>query len=83
MAKRLSAPFAGIAFLWFVGVMRDRFGPHEDRFFSTAFYGSGVLFLSSSAMLLIRTRVLPLWLSLPGSPVNIPSEGLAAANPFE
>jgi hypothetical protein len=39
-------PFAGIAFLWFVGVLRDRMGAHEDRFFSTVFLGSGLLFLA-------------------------------------
>ena len=39
-------PFAGIAFLWFVGVIRDRLGPREDRFFATVFLGSGLLFLS-------------------------------------
>src|SRR5580693_3687765 len=27
-------PFAGIAFLWFVGVVRDRIGAREDRFFA-------------------------------------------------
>ncbi len=39
-------PFAGIAFLWFIGVLRDRLGELEDRFFSTVFFGSGLLFLS-------------------------------------
>jgi len=39
-------PFAGIAFLWFIGVLRDRIGAHEDRFFATVFLGSGLLFLS-------------------------------------
>ncbi len=39
-------PFAGIAFLWFIGVVRDRFGDLEDRFFSTVFFGSGMLFLA-------------------------------------
>jgi hypothetical protein len=39
-------PFAGIAFLWFVGVLRDRIGPYEDRFFATVFLGSGLLFLA-------------------------------------
>jgi len=39
-------PFAGIAFLWFIGVVRDRLGSHEDRFFSTIFLGSGLLFLA-------------------------------------
>lgn len=38
-------PFAGIAFLWFVGVIRDRVGEHEDRFFATVFLGSGLLFV--------------------------------------
>jgi hypothetical protein len=38
-------PFAGIAFLWFIGVIRDRIGAHEDRFFATVFLGSGVLFV--------------------------------------
>ncbi|WP_172651018.1 hypothetical protein [Rhodococcus opacus] len=40
------APLAGIAFLWFIGVLRDRFGDLEDRFFSTVFLGSGLLFLA-------------------------------------
>jgi len=39
-------PFAGIAFLWFMGVVRDRIGYLEDQFFSTVFYGSGLLFLA-------------------------------------
>ena len=38
-------PFAGIAFLWFVGVLRDRVGEREDRFFATVFLGSGLLFV--------------------------------------
>jgi hypothetical protein len=39
-------PFAGIAFLWFIGVIRDRLGEGEDRFFATVFLGSGVLFIA-------------------------------------
>jgi hypothetical protein len=39
-------PFAGIAFLWFVGVVRDRMGAQEDRFFATVYLGSGLLFLA-------------------------------------
>jgi hypothetical protein len=39
-------PFAGIAFLWFVGVIRDRIGQREDRFFATVFLGSGLLFVA-------------------------------------
>ena len=41
-------PYAGIAFLWFIGVIRDRLGDHEDRFFATVFLGSGLLFLAMS-----------------------------------
>jgi hypothetical protein len=39
-------PFAGIAFLWFIGVLRDRLGEREDKFFATVFLGSGLLFLA-------------------------------------
>jgi hypothetical protein len=38
-------PFAGIAFLWFIGVLRDRLGPAEDKLFATVFLGSGLLFV--------------------------------------
>ena len=39
-------PFAAIAFLWFMGVIRDRIGEYEDRFFATVFLGSGLLFIA-------------------------------------
>src|SRR5262245_19325655 len=39
-------PFAGIAFLWFMGVVRDRLGALEDQLFATVFFGSGLLFLA-------------------------------------
>ena len=39
-------PFAGTAFLWFVGVIRDRVGNREDRFFATLFLGSGLLLIA-------------------------------------
>src|ERR1700744_127897 len=39
-------PFAGVAFLWFVGVLRDRLGAREDQFFATVFLGSGFLVLA-------------------------------------
>ena len=39
-------PFAGIAFLWFIGVIRDRLGDHEDQFFSSILFGSGLLFIA-------------------------------------
>lgn len=39
-------PFAGIGFLWFIAVVRDRLGEREDRFFATVFLGSGLLFIA-------------------------------------
>jgi hypothetical protein len=39
-------PFAGVAFLWFVGALRDRLGAREDQFFATVFLGSGLLVLA-------------------------------------
>jgi hypothetical protein len=50
-SKRISLalnllPFAGIAFLWFIGVVRDRLGGMEDRFFATVFLGSGLLYIA-------------------------------------
>ena len=62
-------PFAGISFIWFMGVLRDRLGKAEDRFFSTVFWSSGVLFLAtlfaSAAVAGATTSVL---LSSPGQP---------------
>jgi hypothetical protein len=48
-------PFAGIAFLWFIGVIRTRLGDREDRLFATVFLGSGLLFV---ALLFIASSVL-------------------------
>jgi hypothetical protein len=39
-------PYSGLAFLWFIGVVRDRIGDFEDRFFATIFLGSGLLYLA-------------------------------------
>ena len=47
-------PFSGIAFLWFIGVVRDRIGRREDQFFATVFLGSGLLFV---AMLFVASAV--------------------------
>lgn len=48
-------PFAGVCFLWFIGVLRDRLGAREDRFFATVFFGSALLFL---AMLFAASAVM-------------------------
>ncbi|MDJ0385592.1 hypothetical protein [Streptomyces sp. G-G2] len=39
-------PFAGIAFLWFMGALRAHTGDAEDRFVSTVFLGSGLIFVA-------------------------------------
>jgi hypothetical protein len=38
-------PFAGIAFLWFIAVIRAQVGAAEDRFVGTVFLGSGLIFV--------------------------------------
>jgi hypothetical protein len=39
-------PFAGVSFLWFIAVVRNRLGDLEDRFFATVFLGSGLLYVA-------------------------------------
>ena len=60
-------PFAGVAFLWFIGVLRDRMGDLEDKLFAAVFLGSGLLFL---AMLFVSGAVagglLTTWGAMPG-----------------
>lgn len=38
---------ASVAFLWFVAVIRRRVGDREDRFFSTVFLGSAILYVAT------------------------------------
>lgn len=45
LAMHLRA-FSGIAFLWFMGVVRNRLGKLEDQFFATVFLGSGMLYVA-------------------------------------
>lgn len=59
-------PFAGIAFLWFIAVVRSSLGHLEDRFFDTVFMGSGLVFV---AMLFAAAAVLMAALSLTDSGV--------------
>ena len=63
-------PFAGIAFLWFIGVVRDQLGEVEDRLFSTVFLGSGLLFL---AMLFSAAAASGSILELVGTPQPDPA----------
>jgi hypothetical protein len=73
-------PFAGIAFLWFIGVVRDRLADAEDRLFATVFLGSGLLFL---AMMFVAISVfgamVALQLARPGSLANSTTFALARA----
>ena len=39
-------PYAGIAFLWFIGVIRSQLADREDKLFATVFLGSGLLFVA-------------------------------------
>jgi len=65
-------PFAGVAFLWFIGVLRDRLAQLEDRFFATVFFGSGLLFLAMlfAAAALIGAIVLVASISTPHELTN-------------
>jgi hypothetical protein len=47
-------PIAGVTFLGFIGVERDRIGAREDRFLATLYLGSGVLFV---AMLFVACAI--------------------------
>lgn len=51
----IMVPFAGIAFLWFTGVIRDLIGDREDRFFATIYFGSSILLV---AMLFVWGAIL-------------------------
>jgi hypothetical protein len=76
-------PFAGIAFLWFMGVVRDRLGEYEDRFFATVFIGSGLLFLAmlfSSAAL--AGGIVIAYGDSPTAPANSETYGFARAVTF-
>jgi hypothetical protein len=69
-------PFAGIAFLWFIGVVRDRLGPVEDRLFSTVFLGSGLLFLAMLFQGAVTTTSLMLMLAGTHVDTNLWSFGI-------
>src|SRR5439155_20131257 len=68
-------PFAGIAFLWFIGVLRDRIGEREDRFFATVFLGSGLLFVG---MLFVAAAVSGGLIAAASRPSGPPGAGTVA-----
>lgn len=77
-------PFAGVAFLWFIGVLRDRLGELEDRFFATVFFGSALLFLAMlfAAAGTIGAIVLVASISTPQELMNSASFRFARASSY-
>jgi hypothetical protein len=85
-------PFAGIAFLWFIGVLRHRIGEREDRLFATVFLGSGLLFvgmlfvaaavaggtIAASSSILPGSDILTLSRNITGSLLNVYTMRMAA-----
>lgn len=67
-------PFAGIAFLWFLAVLRSQVGANEDRFVGTVFLGSGLLFIG---LLFTAAAALKAVLSLQDSGVATSTEARA------
>ena len=66
-------PFAGIAFLWFVGTIRTRIGEQEDQFLATVFLASGVLFV---AMIFVAGAAV-------GAPLAAPNVASERADPIQ
>ena len=64
-------PFAGIAFLWFIGVVRDQIGAVEDRLFSSVFLGSGLLFVAMMFVGAVNTATLITLLDRPRTDTEI------------
>jgi hypothetical protein len=67
-------PFAGIAFLWFIAVIRAQVGAEEDRFVGTVFLGSGLIFV---ALLFAAASSLKAVLTLQDYGIELPPEGRA------
>ena len=70
-------PYAGIAFLWFIGVIRTRIGDREDRLFATVFLGSGLLFV---ALLFSGAAIMGAVLTLYSTDAAVPSSTTHLAN---
>jgi hypothetical protein len=76
-------PFAGIAFLWFIGDLRDRLGDQEDRFFGTVFFGSALLFLAMLfASAAVIGAVVIVFTAEPDAMMNSATLYLARANVY-
>jgi hypothetical protein len=77
-------PFSGVAFLWFIGVVRDRIGQHEDRLFATVFLGSGLLFLAMLfASAAIAGGIITTYGTTPGQLIDAGTYGFGRAMVYE
>jgi hypothetical protein len=77
-------PFSGVAFLWFIGVVRDRLGEYEDRLFSTVFLGSGLLFLAMMfASAATAGGIISAFGAPPGQIINSDMYGFGRATTYE
>lgn len=71
-------PFAGIAFLWFIGVVRERLAETEDRLISTVFLGSGLLFLAMLFMSAVTSASMLEMVASPNADADIWAFGRTA-----
>lgn len=77
-------PIASIAFLWFVGVLRDRLGALEDQFFATVFFGSALLFLAMVFVAAAATGgLMKAYSTEPGAVLNSATFAFARAFAFD
>ncbi len=77
-------PFPGVAFLWFIGVVRDRIGEYEDRLFATVFLGSGLLFLAMLfASAAVAAGIISTYGTTPGQLINSEVYGFSRATTYE
>jgi hypothetical protein len=73
---------AAVAFLWFVGVLRNRIGDREDRFFGTVFYGSAIIYASFWIIALAALASIPAGIELFGVDVRADSGSVGAIGGF-
>jgi len=73
LAGLQTTTFGGIAFLWFLAVIRRRLGDREDQFFATVFLGSGLLFLTLTIASAVAAAAPALMVSYGGREAADPS----------
>jgi hypothetical protein len=73
---------AAVAFLWFVGVLRNRIGDREDRFFGTVFYGSAIMHAVFWIIALAALASIPAAIELFDVGVRVDSAAVGAIGGF-